>query len=64
MVEKRRYPREPGDCDPEPKPEPSIDEPQPFGPFHFNNKEIFKKIRYNSHYDFGCYFSYRGLVKE
>lgn len=41
MVEKRRYPRETGDCDPEPKPEPSIDEPQPFGPFHFNIKKTF-----------------------
>ncbi|EOO33615.1 hypothetical protein [Bacillus mycoides] len=46
MSKIRRYPREPGDSDPEPapKPDPPIDDPQPSGPFHFKKSKKNNKI--------------------
>lgn len=41
MNKTRRYPREPGDSDPDPAPDPPdpIDPPQPGGPFNFKKSK-------------------------
>lgn len=49
MSKTRRYPREPGDSDPDPAPDPApdpIDPPQQGGPFDFKKSK--KIIKYGS----------------